>query len=45
VNIGNSRKVRLLDFIEAIETELGFKAKRNYMDMQKDDVPATWAVA
>ena len=45
VNIGNSDKVRLLDFIEAIEAELGFKAKRNYMDMQKGDVPATWADA
>ncbi len=45
VNIGNSEKVRLMDFIEAIEDELGMKAKRNYMDMQKGDVPATWADA
>lgn len=45
VNIGNSEKVRLIDFIEAIEHELGIKAKRNYMDMQKGDVPATWADA
>lgn len=45
VNIGNSEKVRLIDFIEAIEDELGIKAKRNYMDMQKGDVPATWADA
>lgn len=45
VNIGNSDKVKLLDFIEAIESELGMKAKRNYMDMQKGDVPATWADA
>ena len=43
VNIGNSGKVRLLDFITAIEDELGMKAERNYMDMQKGDVPATWA--
>jgi UDP-glucuronate 4-epimerase len=43
VNIGNSDKVRLLDFIDAIEAELGMKALRNYMDMQKGDVPATWA--
>lgn len=42
-NIGNSEKVRLLDFIEAIEAALGVSAKRNYMDMQKGDVPATWA--
>jgi UDP-glucuronate 4-epimerase len=45
VNIGNSRKVRLLDFIAAIEAELGVVAKRNYMDMQPGDVPATWADA
>jgi UDP-glucuronate 4-epimerase len=43
VNIGNSEKVRLLDFIEAIESELGIKAVRNYMPMQTGDVPATWA--
>jgi len=45
VNIGNSDKVRLLDFIEAIEEELGQKAIRNYMPMQTGDVPATWADA
>jgi UDP-glucuronate 4-epimerase len=45
VNIGNSEKVRLLDFIEAIEARLGKKAIRNYMPMQTGDVPATWADA
>jgi UDP-glucuronate 4-epimerase len=45
VNIGNSEKVRLLDFIEAIEDCLGKKAVRNYMPMQAGDVPATWADA
>ena len=45
VNIGNSEKVKLLDFIDAIEAELGVTAKRNYMDMQMGDVPATWADA
>lgn len=45
VNIGNSDKVRLLDFIDAIEECLGKKATRNYMDMQAGDVPATWANA
>lgn len=43
VNIGNSDKVPLLDFIDAIEDALGKKAIRNYMEMQKGDVPATWA--
>ena len=45
VNIGNSDKVKLLDFVDAIEDCLGRKAKRNYMDMQMGDVPATWANA
>jgi UDP-glucuronate 4-epimerase len=45
VNIGNSDKVRLLDFIDAIEECLGKKAIRNYMGMQTGDVPATWANA
>src|SRR6056297_652401 len=45
VNIGNSDRVRLLDFIESIEAELGKKAIRNYMPMQTGDVPATWADA
>ncbi len=45
VNIGNSDKVRLLDFVDAIEACLGKKAIRNYMPMQMGDVPATWANA
>ncbi|MDP1669807.1 NAD-dependent epimerase/dehydratase family protein [Phaeovulum sp.] len=43
VNIGNSEKVRLTDFIEAIEAATGRKATRNLMPMQAGDVPATWA--
>jgi UDP-glucuronate 4-epimerase len=45
VNIGNSDKVRLLDFVDVIEEVLGKKAIRNYMPMQMGDVPATWADA
>lgn len=45
VNIGNNDKVRLLDFIEAIEAALGIEANRNYLPMQLGDVPATWADA
>jgi UDP-glucuronate 4-epimerase len=45
VNIGNSEKIKLLDFIDAIEKNLGKKAIRNYMPIQKGDVPATWADA
>ncbi|MBE2278131.1 MAG: NAD-dependent epimerase/dehydratase family protein [Rhodobacteraceae bacterium] len=45
VNIGNSDRIRLLDFVEVLEEVLGRKAIRNMMPMQKGDVPATWADA
>lgn len=45
VNIGNSDKIKLLDFVDAIEECLGQKAIRNYMPLQMGDVPATWADA
>lgn len=45
VNIGNSRKVRLLDLVEELEVCLGRRALRNYLPMQPGDVPATWADA
>ena len=41
LNIGNTRKVYLLDFINTLEKELGLKAIRNYMPMQKGDVKIT----
>ena len=43
INIGNSNKIKLLDFVEAIESCLKKKAIRNYMPIQKGDVHATWA--
>jgi UDP-glucuronate 4-epimerase len=45
VNIGNSQPVRLLDFVDAIEAEVGRPATRRYLPMQLGDVPATWADA
>ncbi len=45
VNIGNTEKVKLLDFIDAIEEELGIEAIKSYLPLQKGDVPATWADA
>ncbi len=45
VNIGNASTVRLLDFITAIEAELGREAIRNHLPMQTGDVPATCANA
>ncbi|NVN19309.1 NAD-dependent epimerase/dehydratase family protein [Muricauda sp. HICW] len=42
-NIGNSKSVKLLDFIEAIEDEIGLKASKEMMPMQPGDVEKTWA--
>lgn len=42
-NIGNGSPVRLLDFVEAIETALGKPAIRNLLPMQAGDVLSTWA--
>lgn len=43
INIGNSSKVKLINFIEEIEKNLGKKATRNFLPMQKGDVMATWS--
>ncbi|SES07419.1 UDP-glucuronate 4-epimerase [Tranquillimonas rosea] len=45
VNIGHSAPTRLMDFVAAIERATGREARRNFMDMQPGDVPATWASA
>ncbi len=45
VNIGNSEKVKLTDFIAAIEAATGKPAVQNLMEMQPGDVTATWADA
>lgn len=42
-NIGNNRKVRLLEYIETLEKNLGKKAIRNELPLQPGDVPDTWA--
>lgn len=42
-NIGNNNPVKLMDFIEAIEKELGRVAKKNMLPLQPGDVPATYA--
>ena len=41
LNIGNTKKVFLLDFIKQIEKQLHKKAIRNYMPLQKGDVKQT----
>jgi UDP-glucuronate 4-epimerase len=42
-NIGNNQPVALNHFIETIEDVLGLKARKDYLDMQPGDVPATYA--
>lgn len=42
-NIGNGSPVKLLDFIEILEEQLGLKTEHNMMDMQPGDVVKTWA--
>ena len=42
-NIGNGSPVKLMRYIEAVETALGLKGKYNMMDIQPGDVPATHA--
>jgi UDP-glucuronate 4-epimerase len=42
-NIGNSNPVKLMDFVHAIEKNLGKKAAIEYMPMQAGDVRKTWA--
>ena len=41
LNIGNTRKIYLLDFINTLEKELNKKIKRAYLPMQKGDVHST----
>ena len=45
VNIGNSVKIHLNEFIDEFDKALGIKSVRNHMEMQPGDVPATWADA
>lgn len=42
-NIGNSKPVQLMEFIEAIEESLGKKALKQMLPMQAGDVYKTWA--
>ena len=41
LNIGNTKKILLLDFIKSLEKELKVKAKKRYLPMQKGDVYST----
>ena len=41
LNIGNTKRIYLLDFINTLEKELGKKTKKKYLPMQKGDVHST----
>lgn len=43
MNIGNGASVPLMEFITELENTLGMEIPKNMMEMQKGDVPATWA--
>ena len=43
VNIGNGTQVPLMHFIHALEKALGQQIPKRMLEMQKGDVPATWA--
>ena len=42
-NIGNSKSIKLIDFIEVIEEIIGKKAIKNFLPMPKGDVQSTLA--
>ena len=42
-NIGNNQPIKLMAYIEALETALGKKAQKNFLPIQPGDVPATCA--
>ena len=42
-NVGNSNVIKLMDFINILEKEIGKKAKKTYLEMQPGDVQYTYA--
>ncbi len=42
-NIGNNNPVQLMHMIEILESQLGIKANKNFLEMQPGDVLATYA--
>ena len=43
INIGNSKQVKLIDFVNTIEKIIGKKAVRNFLPMQQGDIYSSWA--
>jgi UDP-glucuronate 4-epimerase len=42
-NIGNDRPIKLIQYIESLELQLGRKAHKHYLEIQPGDVPTTHA--
>ncbi|PMP01101.1 protein CapI [Vibrio breoganii] len=42
-NIGHGSPIKLMDFVKAIEDELGIEARKNFREMQPGDVYQTYA--
>ncbi|MCB0729595.1 MAG: NAD-dependent epimerase [Ignavibacteriae bacterium] len=42
-NIGNNKPIKLLDFINILEKEIGIEAKKEFLPMQQGDVYSTYA--
>ena len=42
-NIGNNNPVKLMDYIEALESSLGINAEKELLPLQSGDVPDTYA--
>ena len=42
-NIGNSKKIKLMDFIEELEKSFNLKVDKNYLEIQPGDVKSTFA--
>lgn len=42
-NIGLGAPVKLLDFVECIESAVGIQAQKNFLPLQQGDVVRTWA--
>ncbi len=42
-NIGNGKPIKLMQFINILEQELGILSQKDFLDMQMGDVVETWA--
>ena len=42
-NVGKGQSIKLTDFIDTLEDEIGIKALREYIPLQAGDAKATWA--